>query len=96
MMDGPASRAHTAWVDAMTFSTSRRGRALVVFGLALALSAGLAEARPGGGGSAGSRGSRTFDAPAPTTTAPAPATTTTTGPPATTTTAAAPPPTTTP
>lgn len=38
--------------------------------IALALAPMLAEARPGGGGSSGSRGSRTFSAPAPTQTAP--------------------------
>jgi predicted lipid-binding transport protein (Tim44 family) len=38
--------------------------------LAFVLTPILAEARPGGGGSSGSRGSRTFSAPAPTQTAP--------------------------
>src|SRR3954454_14376333 len=50
--------------------TSRRSRGAVALGLALALAAGTADARPGGGSSMGSRGSRTYSAPAPTATAP--------------------------
>jgi predicted lipid-binding transport protein (Tim44 family) len=50
--------------------TSRRSRGAVALGLALALAAGAADARPGGGSSMGSRGSRTYSAPAPTATAP--------------------------
>jgi len=49
---------------------SRRGSALIVLAATLALFATSVDARPGGGGSVGSRGSRTFDAPAPTNTAP--------------------------
>ena len=49
----------------------RRGYFLTVFAaLALALSPMLAEAKPGGGSSSGSRGSRTYSAPPPTQTAP--------------------------
>jgi predicted lipid-binding transport protein (Tim44 family) len=50
-------------------------RTVTAFALAaaLALAPALAEARPGGGGSIGSRGARTFAPPAPTRTAPAPA-----------------------
>ena len=44
--------------------------ALSAGALVLALVAGAADARPGGGSSAGSRGTRTFSAPAPTRTAP--------------------------
>ncbi len=44
--------------------------ALAVIATALTLIAGDADARVGGGGSAGSRGSRTFSAPSATTTAP--------------------------
>ena len=51
--------------------TFRRGRAVIALAAALTLAAsGLAEARPGSGSSAGSRGSRTFSAPPATTTAP--------------------------
>lgn len=50
---------------------SRRKRALFAATGILALAvAGAAEARPGGGSSSGSRGSRTYDAPAATRTAP--------------------------
>lgn len=49
---------------------SRRSRAMVALAAALTLAAGLAEARPSGGSSMGSRGSRTYSAPPPTTTAP--------------------------
>jgi predicted lipid-binding transport protein (Tim44 family) len=52
---------------------TRFGRVLATFGaaaIALALVAGTADARIGGGFSFGSRGGRTFSAPAPTTTAP--------------------------
>lgn len=51
-------------------SLSRRSRFLVVCAAALALAAGAAEARVGGGKSFGSRGSRTYDAAPSTTTAP--------------------------
>ena len=56
----------------MLTSTTRRKRAATFLALAAALTvAGSAvEARPGGGGSMGSRGSRTFNAPSATTTAP--------------------------
>ncbi|HEY8565183.1 MAG TPA: TIM44-like domain-containing protein [Beijerinckiaceae bacterium] len=51
--------------------TSRRGRAVVALAAVLTLAAGVADARPGGkSGGFGSRGSRTNDAPAATTTAP--------------------------
>lgn len=60
-------------------STNQRSFAKVFTALALAatvaFTAGLAEARAGKGGSMGSRGSRTYEAPAPTRTAPAPGTT---------------------
>ena len=52
----------------MLLLKSRRSRAAVALGLAMTLVAGIADARPSG--SAGSRGSRTHDAPAATTTAP--------------------------
>jgi predicted lipid-binding transport protein (Tim44 family) len=58
----------------MTFSTrSTFMRALIVAVAALFLAAGHADARAGRGGGFGSRGSRTFQAPPPTTTAPRPA-----------------------
>jgi predicted lipid-binding transport protein (Tim44 family) len=59
----------------MTTFASRRSRALFgVVGVLALLAAGVAEARPGGGrGSFGSRGTRTFDAPPVTRTAPNPA-----------------------
>src|SRR3954449_10425354 len=44
--------------------TSRRSRGAVALGLALTLAAGAADARPGGGSSFGSRGSRPYSAPA--------------------------------
>ena len=51
--------------------TVRKARFLAGFAaLALALAPALAEARPGGGFSSGSRGSRTFNAPPATRTAP--------------------------
>jgi predicted lipid-binding transport protein (Tim44 family) len=54
----------------MTFS-SRRSRAVVALAAALTLAtAGIADARVGGGSSSGSRGGRTFSAPASTPTAP--------------------------
>lgn len=56
----------------MPTSTTRRRRSAAILALAAALTvlAPVAEARPGGGGSFGSRGSRTFNAPSATTTAP--------------------------
>lgn len=51
-------------------SLSRRGRVIAVFAGALLLAPIVAEARPGGGKSFGSRGMRTQSAPAPTATAP--------------------------
>jgi predicted lipid-binding transport protein (Tim44 family) len=57
----------------MSMNFSRRGRfALALAGVLALAAAGVAEARPGGksGGGFGSRGSRTFDAPAATRTAP--------------------------
>lgn len=52
-------------------TTRRRYTALALaVAAALTVSAPVVEARPGGGGSAGSRGSRTFNAPAATPTAP--------------------------
>src|SRR5918911_3769290 len=59
----------------MTIFASRGRRALVgVVGAIALLAAGVAEARPGGGRSSfGSRGSRTFEPPPVTRTAPAPA-----------------------
>jgi predicted lipid-binding transport protein (Tim44 family) len=57
----------------MTTRISRRGRlAFALAGVLALAAAGIAEARPGGrsGGSLGSRGSRTYDAPAATPTAP--------------------------
>lgn len=53
----------------LTFA-SRRSRTAVALAAALILVAGSADARPGGGGSFGSRGARTYSAPAPTPTAP--------------------------
>jgi predicted lipid-binding transport protein (Tim44 family) len=53
--------------------TTMRGRARILAGfaaLALALGPAIAEARPGGGGSSGSRGSRSYSAPPATRTAP--------------------------
>jgi predicted lipid-binding transport protein (Tim44 family) len=57
----------------MTNLLSRRSRSGVVLAAALVLAAGVAEARVGRGGSFGSRGGRTFEAPPVTRTAPAPA-----------------------
>ena len=54
----------------MTDLKSRRSRAGVALATILMLVAGVAEARPGGGGSFGSRGSRTFDSAPATRTAP--------------------------
>jgi predicted lipid-binding transport protein (Tim44 family) len=56
----------------MLTSTTRRKRAATILALAAALTvaAPAVEARPGGGASMGSRGSRTFNAPSATTTAP--------------------------
>jgi predicted lipid-binding transport protein (Tim44 family) len=51
-------------------SLSRHGRIVAIFAGALLLAPMVAEARPGGGKSVGSRGSRTESAPAPTSTAP--------------------------
>lgn len=50
--------------------TSSLVRTIAVAGLATLVAVGSADARPGGGSSFGSRGSRTFSAPAPTATAP--------------------------
>lgn len=50
--------------------TSSLVRTLAIAGLATVMALGSVEARPGGGFSSGSRGSRTFSAPAPTATAP--------------------------
>lgn len=50
--------------------TSSLVRTLAIAGLTAVMALGSAEARPGGGASFGSRGSRTFSAPAPTATAP--------------------------
>ncbi|MGV6876131.1 Tim44 domain-containing protein [Pseudochelatococcus sp. B33] len=55
----------------MVMSLSRRGRILAAVAAALFLTAGIAEARVGRGGSFGSRGTRTYSTPAPTNTAPA-------------------------
>jgi predicted lipid-binding transport protein (Tim44 family) len=52
---------------------SRRSRAALVMAAALVLTASVAEARVGRGGSFGSRGGRTYDPPAATQTAPNPA-----------------------
>lgn len=49
---------------------SRRRAALLALAAALTVAAPIAEARPGGGGSMGSRGSRTYTAPSATPTAP--------------------------
>lgn len=57
----------------MLISTRRRRRAAAVMALAASLAvaaAPIAEARPGGGGSFGSRGSKTFNAPSGTNTSP--------------------------
>lgn len=56
----------------MPTSTTRRRRsaAVLAFAAALTVLAPVAEARPGGGGSFGSRGSKTFNAPSATPTAP--------------------------
>ncbi|MGU3537149.1 TIM44-like domain-containing protein [Methylobacterium sp. A54F] len=56
----------------MLTSTTRRRRTAILLALAagLTVAAPVAEARPGGGGSMGSRGSRTFNAPSATPTAP--------------------------
>jgi predicted lipid-binding transport protein (Tim44 family) len=53
--------------------SSRRGRAAIALAAALTLAGSVAEARVGRGGSFGSRGGRTFDAPPATRTAPTPA-----------------------
>ena len=53
--------------------SSRRGRAAIALAAILTLAGSVAEARVGRGGSFGSRGGRTFDAPPVTRTAPAPA-----------------------
>ncbi len=56
----------------MSLSSSRRRHraALLALAAALTVAAPIAEARPGGGGSVGSRGSRTYTAPSATPTAP--------------------------
>lgn len=51
-------------------SIPRTGRVLFAAVAILALGVGMADARPSGGGSFGSRGTRTFSAPPPTSTAP--------------------------
>lgn len=48
----------------------RKSRTLVAAAAILALGVGMADARPSGGGSFGSRGTRTYSAPPPTSTAP--------------------------
>jgi predicted lipid-binding transport protein (Tim44 family) len=53
----------------------RRSAALLALAAALTVAAPIVEARPGGGGSMGSRGSRTYTAPSATPTAPGGATT---------------------
>ena len=53
-----------------SFSRRRRMAAVLALATAFAVAAPVAEAKPGGGGSFGSRGSRTFNAPAATPTAP--------------------------
>jgi predicted lipid-binding transport protein (Tim44 family) len=52
------------------FSRRRRTAAFLALAAALTVAAPIAEARPGGGGSFGSRGSRTYTAPSATPTAP--------------------------
>jgi predicted lipid-binding transport protein (Tim44 family) len=52
------------------FSRRRRAAAVLALAAALTVAAPIAEARPGGGGSFGSRGSRTYTAPSATPTAP--------------------------
>lgn len=52
------------------FSRRRRTAAVLALAAALTVAAPVAEARPGGGGSFGSRGSRTYTAPSATPTAP--------------------------
>lgn len=56
-------------------SRGRRRAALLALAAALTVAAPIVEARPGGGGSMGSRGSRTYTAPSATPTAPGGATT---------------------
>jgi predicted lipid-binding transport protein (Tim44 family) len=58
-----------------TLTRGRRSVALLVLAAALTVAAPIVEARPGGGGSMGSRGSRTYTAPSATPTAPGGATT---------------------
>lgn len=53
-----------------TSSLSSSLRMIAIAGLATIVAVGSVDARPGGGASSGSRGSRTFSAPAPTATAP--------------------------
>lgn len=53
--------------------TTMRRPLLLLAAAALALAPAFADARPGGGSSMGSRGSRTYSAPPPTSTAPSPA-----------------------
>lgn len=53
---------------------SKAAGLLLALPLTLVLAAGVADARPGSGGSIGSRGARTYSAPAPTRTAPTPQT----------------------
>ncbi len=59
----------------VTSSRGRRRAALLALAAALTVAAPIVEARPGGGGSMGSRGSRTYTAPSATPTAPGGATT---------------------
>jgi predicted lipid-binding transport protein (Tim44 family) len=61
---------HGCREDDMIGSTFRKLTAVLAVGLALGMLSITADARVGGGGSMGSRGSRTFSAPPPTSTAP--------------------------
>src|SRR5258705_1489019 len=69
MNDRPMVNGHGCREDDMIGSTFRKLTAVLAVGLALGMLSITADARVGGGGSMGSRGSRTFSAPPPTSTA---------------------------
>ncbi len=69
-MIAPLANAHGRREDDMIGSTLRKLAAVLAVGLAVGMLTTTADARAGGGFSAGSRGTRTFSAPPPTSTAP--------------------------